>query len=588
MTTLFKLNQKMPIFPTASPTGDGATRKPAGFFQESVFQRTLLALLLCVVPCLLLIAYYKALFPGLTNDDAIDFAQLGRNLSGGRGFVTYFLRPLALTHGANPLRQPDMTHGPLYPFVLALAFGARGAKDSVASAVSGLFYLLTVPVLYRLGSRVFNHTVGILAALVFMANSLMLEYAISGLHITLYVFLTTCLLWALHTVATHTAGEGDEAPRTLPASLYGLTGVLTGALYLTDPIFVWIFPVVAVALLSMTERAVRVRAALCFLVPLCVLCLPWMGRNTALSGNPIFGLRGMEVWMGTRDYYPGLTAYRMTHDDIVPSVGLFKAVVNKILLGSGQVIQAFPQVSASWVLAFFLPCLLFRFTDTAVNFLRRVMMYCLLGLLTGSLLLGIQMPLFICLVPTMLVFAIAYLLHLIEQARLPRNSIGLVAGLMAVALFLPVLRDMTLVDKPTSLPDMKTAQMFGKMSRPGDLVLSDQPWVVAWYADRPSAWIPAVDAKIGKLRTQFPQTRWLFLTGEVRGFSPQWSFVYDGLLRWNQTYAEAEANHAATPGLIRLGGNTPPLLGNLEGFTTLPPQKGAAPSTVIAAQPDKP
>ena len=34
------------------------------------------------------------MFPGLINGDALDFAQLGRNMSAGRGFVTFILRPL--------------------------------------------------------------------------------------------------------------------------------------------------------------------------------------------------------------------------------------------------------------------------------------------------------------------------------------------------------------------------------------------------------------------------------------------------------------------------------------------------------------
>src|SRR5262245_11166229 len=102
---------------------------------------------------LLLFLYYHAQFPGLKNPDALDFAQLGRNLSAGRGFVTSILRPLALTHGGNALAQPDVTHGPLYPFLLALAFGAFGARDGVVAFISGLFYLLTIPVIYRLGAR---------------------------------------------------------------------------------------------------------------------------------------------------------------------------------------------------------------------------------------------------------------------------------------------------------------------------------------------------------------------------------------------------------------------------------------------------
>ena len=112
-------------------------------------------------------------------------------------------------------------------------------------------------------------------------------------------------------------------------------------------------------------------------------------------------------------------------------------MVQKILLGGEQIIQAFPQVTASWVLAFFLPCLLFRFTDMATNALRRVMMLCLLGLFVGSLLFRVQMPLFVAIIPTMLVFSVAYLLHLTQQAKLPRSSLVLVTTLMAVAIWVP-------------------------------------------------------------------------------------------------------------------------------------------------------
>ena len=109
--------------------------------------------------------------------------------------------------------------------------------------------------------------------------------------------------------------------------------------------------------------------------------------------------------------------------DLLPGVGLFNAVVKKILLGAGEVVQAFPQVSASWMLAFLLPSLLFRFKDAAANHVRRVMMYCFAGILVGLLPFGIEMPVFACLIPTMLIFAIAYLIHLVEQSQLPRSSV---------------------------------------------------------------------------------------------------------------------------------------------------------------------
>src|SRR5687768_7910475 len=100
---------------------------------EARFRFWALTLTMVIGPIALLFLYYRLMFPGLINPDAMDYAQLGRNISAGRGFTTYVLRPLALTQGDDALHQPDVTHGPLFPFALAVAFGAFGARDSIAA-----------------------------------------------------------------------------------------------------------------------------------------------------------------------------------------------------------------------------------------------------------------------------------------------------------------------------------------------------------------------------------------------------------------------------------------------------------------------
>src|SRR5690242_19980825 len=100
---------------------DGITEEPS----EIRFRTWVMAIAMLAGPPLLFLFYAKVMFPGLTVPEALDFAQLGRNLSEGRGFVTFFVRPLAL-HGTNPMLQQDTIHGPLYPFLLALAFAIGG------------------------------------------------------------------------------------------------------------------------------------------------------------------------------------------------------------------------------------------------------------------------------------------------------------------------------------------------------------------------------------------------------------------------------------------------------------------------------
>jgi 4-amino-4-deoxy-L-arabinose transferase-like glycosyltransferase len=545
------------------------------------------AILLLIGAMLLLLVYYRAMFSGLTSPDALDYAQLARNLARGRGFVTLVLRPLALTHGGNSLTQPDLNHGPLYPVLLALAFRIVGVTEPAVVMVSGLFYLLTIPMIYCIGVRLFNRTVGFLAASVVVCNALLLQYAISGLPITLYVFLMTSLLLVMYRIAH--VGEAQDS--RLPWVDCVLAGLLTGLLYLTDPVFFLIIPFTIIAVIWLNPRH-RIVAPVSLCLPMLLLILPWMVRNSMLSGNPVFGLRGTEIWMSTKGFYPGVLAYREMSENLIHGVGIFQAVVQKLLLGAGTMIQTFPEVTASWVLAFFLPCLLFRFSDPATNAVRRVMMWYLTGIFLGALALQIEMQLFVAVIPAMLVFAIAYLLHLIEQANLPRTSINRLTVLMAVAVCFPLISDMTLIAKPRPIKERLAAQDLGRQTPPDATVLSDQPWIVAWYADRPSIWLPVVDLRIADLRRQFPQTRWLFLTLQTRGLSENWLNLYDGLARWNlASHRAVAANQPVKPLTIRSSGQSgsdlSPLLEALDGFTALASDSASTADVMIArALPD--
>ena len=53
---------------------------------EVRFRNWVLTLALILGPPALLYLHYRLMFPGLTNADAMDFAQIGRNLHEGRGF----------------------------------------------------------------------------------------------------------------------------------------------------------------------------------------------------------------------------------------------------------------------------------------------------------------------------------------------------------------------------------------------------------------------------------------------------------------------------------------------------------------------
>lgn len=572
---------------TANETAPQSHGEPS----EARMRTIVIVIALLLLPPLLWSAYYSVRFPGLRGD-ALDYAQLGRNLAEGRGFSTYILRPLALTHGVNPTHQPDVTHGLLYPLVLAIAFGALGAKDAVVAGISGLFYLLTLPLLYLLGARLFNRTVGLLAMGAFAFSPVVLDAAISGLPITFTIFLMTALLLVLCSVIRRLepvqAVAGGEAivPPAVPRGLLTLAGVLTGALYLTNPVYFWMLPVVF-GVVAFLYPARRISVLLAFTLPLLVLILPWMIRNGMLAGNPIFGLRGSELWMGTTPF-PTFSGYRMLPSEVVLGAGILPHIVKKGVLGFVNGVETLPTTNLSLLLIFLLPSLLFRFSDPAANMLRRVAIGSFLAVFLGSLLFGFDVVQLLFVVPVLLVFAIAFLQHLWFQAQLSRFSAGMAIGLLILAVCAPTLRNMTpgMVEKPHPLPEKIVAEELKKTNRrPNEVVLSDQPWLVAWYADRPSLWIPVTNDKVGDLRKRFDGMRWLFLTSQAGALSAEWQSVYGSYASWNYAYRRAGKQNSMMPPMGGLRGVTEPLLTSLEGFTPVPPSRDETLNVVLAGIP---
>lgn len=563
-------------------------RKRAGTGEqggENRLRAIVLTLAALSVGPLLLFLFYRHGFAGLVNPDAMDYAQLGRNLGAGRGFSTSILRPLALTHGADPLHQPDVTHGPLYPFVLALAFGALGAKESVAAGVSGLFYLLTLPLIYLLGARVFSRTVGVIAALGFAVNTLTLQMAISGTPMTLYMFVMTALLLVLYGLASRVAQKPEErSPRGL---LVG-AGLLSGALYLADPVFVFALPAL-IGIVPVVCRRDRFAATAVFCAALSAVALPWMVRNAVLTGNPVFGLKGLEVWMGTSQY-PGYSAYRLTPDQIVPGTGLFHAVVRKALDNFLVALPGLVGGIAGPLLVFLVPSLLFRFANPAVNHLRAVMLFAVLGLFVGQLLFGVNLTMFAVLVPAFLLFSVAFLLHLGKQARMERGALLGASALAVVVVLCPIARElMRPVDK-ARLPHAATAASLARLSKAGDVCLSDQPWLVAWHADRPALWIPSMDAQTQEMRRRF-KAHWMLLTSDAGALSPGWGQTYQVFAQWDMAYRQSQQGLSAPPPAFEIpaaGKDAPALVRALQGFGPVPPDGGAdgsitPPPAVLAA-----
>ncbi|MFQ6099317.1 MAG: glycosyltransferase family 39 protein, partial [Armatimonadota bacterium] len=107
---------------------------------------------------------FGARFRGLRSSEAMQQAQLARNVATGRGYVTQVISPLGLYFDRSVRNRSDVSTPPLGPLLMAIFFRAFGADDGVAALASGIAYVASVVATWALGRRLGGARVGLLAA----------------------------------------------------------------------------------------------------------------------------------------------------------------------------------------------------------------------------------------------------------------------------------------------------------------------------------------------------------------------------------------------------------------------------------------
>lgn len=272
------------------------------------------------VTVLLIGLFYRARVTG-PSDEAMDYGQIAYNMSKGRGFVTNNIVPLGLYFWKDVRKAYDLEHGPLYPLFLALLIGFRGAQDSTLVAGSILWFILSLILVYFVGSRLFSPRVGFwAAALLLFAEASLAALATSGLPAAMAGFLLLAACYLLYRPSREETdpdtGQVMEvwAERRPRRSFWA--GVVAGLAYLTQ-ISLWLLLLPATVYLLVTNPERRGKHVALFLLGFALISLPYWIRNARLFGNPFFNLRVYEVAMATKPY-PGYSLYRFYEEDKRP------------------------------------------------------------------------------------------------------------------------------------------------------------------------------------------------------------------------------------------------------------------------------
>lgn len=479
----------------------------------------LAALLLGVIT--LAVIYDVRELQNIRSEEAMDAAQVGRNLAEGRGFTTRYVRPLSIglitQHRADrdPLlkgEHPDLANPPLYPLLLSGFMKIPGLfqyevvspkegqflrhqPDLIITLINQGLFFIGIALIWRLARRLFDARVATLTTLLMLGSEVLWQFSGSG-HATMLALVLVAALF--NVLQALDAGARQDPPRGGPwlVGLALLAGLCCGLLALTRySLGLFILPVLVLLAAGFPGR--RVVLPLAAGVVFLAVLTPWLVRNWQICGNP-FGIAAYALVQETNPF--GGNWLPRTFN---PELGLVgrNDIVRKLFVGLGQLLsEDLPEIGGSWITAFFLVGLLVPFVDARRSRLRWFTLGSLVVLGLAQVMarthLSTEVPrihsenLLVLLAPVVFMFGSALLVLLVYSLDITVEAWRrvILGGVVAV-LWIPLLvffgppRSFPIAYPPYYPPIIhQVAQWF----EPDELIMSDMPWAVAWYGNRQS------------------------------------------------------------------------------------------------------
>lgn len=472
---------------------------------------------------LLAVIYNLLCFRNFTHPEAMDAAQLGRNIAHGEGFTTKFVRPLSvgLTREARDDKSALLTEGhrdisnaPLYPLLLAGVLAVTpDAADMLEARASSIYWpnlyiavfnqillALGAALVFHLAQRWFNRYIGWIAAILFLLTELYWRFSISGLSTVLLMDLVLLLVLLLCRFEQK-ARENEE--KGLSTTALGI-GAVAGLAMLTRYSAGWlIVPVMGFVIGIGGTRRLKLASLVIFSFAL--LTVPWVVRNVLASGLP-FGTATYALVEGT-PVFPSEMLQRSFTASLTSAPGegwsLFVTVLHKGVKGLREIITSdLPRVGGNWLWGFFLAGLLVRFQAPNLSRLRWFVVAALLVLIPVQSFarnhLAPDLPdvnadnLLVVLSPLILIFGVGLFFVLLESIAVPSPTwrMGATAAFVVV-ISLPLLLAFLPPrgGRNTAPYYPPRLQQIAQYLEPGELWMSDIPWAMAWYGDRQTLWL---------------------------------------------------------------------------------------------------
>ncbi|MEA2067689.1 MAG: hypothetical protein U9P12_00685 [Verrucomicrobiota bacterium] len=478
-----------------------------------IIRVTLYVLILLVI----VMVYTATQFRGLSTEEAMDYAQLGRNMSVQNGMATKAVRPLTMwkmqqrNPNENPqiAGHPDLFHPPAYPALLAAGFkvfelvgvdpftmpeGGRGvampAEQWIILPLNHLFAILTGWIVFSLGKRLFSREIGFLGMTIYYLSDLVWQDSISGLNISMAVFFIAA---AFHAMIISMLNKRDGEAKLYWVTPFIMSIVFSAIAFLTRYIALAIVPGLCLFAWLMCGRfRGGTRFVVVFLLLYTVLVSPWLVRNIQVSGNPA-GMVGYSA-LADSGTFPDNSLVRDYHPNVTGKKAVAALKKKWILNYSDKHASVIPAMGGGILMAMFLVTFFYHFVRPQVNYLRWglgisfLLMVILAGFFSES-----SIHMLHAFWPFIILYGLAFFYILIDRLDLGVRLYNL--GLKCLIVVLAIIPfGLTLMPPHVNHPyppyHAPIIARVGEMLNPREVLCTDMPWATAWYSDRVSILLP--------------------------------------------------------------------------------------------------
>jgi hypothetical protein len=476
-----------------------------------------------VVAAIGLSAFYLiSEFRGLPVSQAMDQAQIGREILRGHGWQTKFIRPLAIgelrRHGKDVKTAiwEDTYNAPIPPLLDAAAIYipiTKGwdlkktdlvyAGDRAIACMGVLFFLGSVVVLYFIALELFDERLALIASGLVLVCDMMWRYSISGLPQTFLLLLFHLNVYALLR-AMRAQYLNQSSMRWILA-----VGAGFGLMALSHALSIFIF----VPVLVFTAVFFRPRgwAAIAMLGVFLALYLPWLIRNQIVCGD-FRGLAGFSGLDGiVRSESGHMRRFAIDLGETTGDYYLANFRVNMI----GQINRLIEYMGWSFVAPLALVSVLHAFRRPVTARFRWLLFAMFASAVCGMSIFGMKQEgdlaanqFYLLFVPLFICYGMAYILvqwdrriglgFILPQWGQNRGVHYFLRTSLVIAIFqvsaIPLLGRIFLdkpgvtIEWPPYVPPY--IAIMRDWFDPNEIIASDMPWAVAWYADRRSIWLP--------------------------------------------------------------------------------------------------